>query len=392
MKKEKFTKTFIERIAFPTRGQKLYWDTEINGFGVVVGQKTKSFVAQRDIRGRTMRVKIGKFPNIHPETARRLAIGLVNQMANGVDPRDAERNKVIEIRKLEQLAQDYFAERGARLAEGTLVGYRNFLAIQFSDWLKKDLKSISRDMVIARYTEMTKASGKTAANNAMQFLRALYNFAAVDDETLLNPVEVLSKKKLWHPKLRRQDVISIHEMRDWYKAVLQLQSDSFRDAFILLLLTGLRKNEAFQARWENVDFRNRTLHIPQTKNGKPLTIPLCDQLIALLKVRRGAYESHEWIFPGRGAAGHIVDPKKSIRRVQKASDVKFSMHTLRRTFITVAESLDISSYAIKALVNHSSGNDVTSGYVIFTTDRLRDPSQKIADELCRLLGDPAVKN
>lgn len=389
MNKEKFTKTFIEKIEFPTRGQKLYWDTEINGFGVVVGQKTKSFVAQRDIKGRTTRVKIGKFPNIHPETARKLAIGLVNQMANGVDPRDAGRNKAVEIRKLEPLAQDYFAERGARLAEGTLVGYRNFLTIQFSDWLKKDLKSITREMVIARYTEITNSSGKTAANNAMQFLRALYNFAAVDDETLMNPVEILSKKKLWHPKRRRQDVISVHEMRDWYKAVLQLQSDSFRDAFILLLLTGLRKNEAFQARWENVDFRNRTLHIPQTKNGKPLTIPLCDQLVALLQTRRGAYKDDEWIFPGRGGVGHIVDPKKAISRVQEASTIKFSMHTLRRTFITIAESLDISPYAIKALVNHSSGNDVTSGYIVQTTDRLRDPSQKIADEMCRLLADPA---
>lgn len=381
----KLTKTVVENIKFSDGNQKIYWDTKISGFGVRVSRKTKSFIAQRDINGQTKRITIGKFPNIHPEHARESAKELLNQMAKGIDPRDAELNKTVEIRKLEQLAHDYFAERGTRLTEGTLVGYRNFLAIQFKDWLKKDMKSISRDMVIARHTEITKASGKAAANNAMQFLRALYNFAAVDDETLMNPVEVLSKKKLWHPKLRRQDVISIHEMRDWYKAVLQLQSDSFRDAFILLLLTGLRKNEAFQARWENVDFRNRTLHIPQTKNGKPLTIPLCDQLTALLKVRRGVYESHEWIFPGRGAAGYIVDPKKAARKVREASGVEFSMHTLRRTFITVGESLDISPYAIKALVNHSMSNDVTSGYIVQTTDRLSAPAQKIADEMCRLM-------
>lgn len=392
MKKTKFTKTFVEKIPFPERGQKLYWDTEINGFGIVVGRKTKSFVAQRDIRGRTARVKIGKFPNIHPENARKAAIGLVNQMANGIDPRDAERNRPVKIRKLEHLAEDYFTERGPHLAAGTLVGYRNFLTIQFKGWLRKDLNAITRDMVIARLAEITNSSGETAANNAMQFLRSLYNFAAVDDETLMNPVEVISKKKLWNPKLRRQEVISVHEMRDWYKAVLQLQSDSFRDAFILLLLTGLRKNEAFQARWENVDFRNRTLHIPKTKNGKPLTIPLCNQLNALLGVRRGAYKDCEWIFPGRGAGGYIVDPKKAIGRVREGSGVQFSMHTLRRTFITVAESLDISPYAIKALVNHSTGNDVTSGYIIQTTERLRVPSQKVADEMCRLLAEPAEKN
>lgn len=385
----KLTKSFIEKIEFSDLKQKIHWDPKINGFGVRVSKKTKSFIVQRDINGRTKRITIGKFPNFHPEVAREIAKEYLRQMARGIDPRDAETNNTEEIRKIEQLAQDYFSERGARLSKGTLVGYRSFLTIQFSDWLKKDLNSISRNMVIARFTEITNSSGRVAANNAMQFLRALYNFAAVDDETLVNPVEVLSKKKLWHPKLRRQDVISNNEMKDWYKSVLQLQSDSFRDAFIFLLFTGLRKNEAFQAKWENVDFRNDTLYIPQTKNGKALTIPLCDQLIALLKVRKGAYEGHEYIFPGRGSAGHIVDPKKAARWVQEASGVKFSMHTLRRTFITVGESLDISPYAIKALVNHSSGNDVTRGYIILTTDRLRAPSQKIADETCRII-DGAV--
>jgi len=36
----------------------------------------------------------------------------------------------------------------------------------------------------------------------------------------------------------------------------------------------------------------------------------------------------------------------------------FYMHDLRRTFVTIAESLDISSFAVKALVNHKQGDDV----------------------------------
>lgn len=326
MNKEKFTKTFIEKIEFPTRGQKLYWDTEINGFGVRVSGKTKSFITQRDICGRTVRVTIGKFPNIHPETARKIATGHVNQMANGINPNDAKRTQVVKIRKLADLANDYFRERGDLLAKGTLVGYKNFLDYKFNDWLKKDLKSISREMVSARFAEISKNSGKTTANNAMQFLKALFNFAVVDDNTLMNPVDVISQKKLWHSKVRRQDVINFQEMRDWYEAVQRLESDAFRDAFILLFLTGLRKSEAFQARWENVNFRAATLHIPKTKNGKPLTIPLCDQLIALLKRRKVTCSRDGWIFPGSGATGHIVDPKKSVLRVREASGVQFSLH------------------------------------------------------------------
>lgn len=55
------------------------------------------------------------------------------------------------------------------------------------------------------------------------------------------------------------------------------------------------------------------------------------------------------------------------------------LHDLRRTFITIAESLDISSYALKKLVNHSQSRDVTAGYIVMNVDRLREPMQKISD-------------
>lgn len=50
--------------------------------------------------------------------------------------------------------------------------------------------------------------------------------------------------------------------------------------------------------------------------------------------------------------------------VIKESGVHFTVHDLRRTFITVAESLDISAYALKSLLNHKMSNDVTAGYII----------------------------
>jgi len=54
---------------------------------------------------------------------------------------------------------------------------------------------------------------------------------------------------------------------------------------------------------------------------------------------------------------------------------------LRRTFVTIAEGSDISPLALKALVNHALGNDVTSGYVRLTVDRLREPTQRVCDRL-----------
>jgi integrase len=62
----------------------------------------------------------------------------------------------------------------------------------------------------------------------------------------------------------------------------------------------------------------------------------------------------------------------------------FTLHDLRRTFITVAESLDIPAYAIKRLVNHKLSGDVTAGYIVGDVERLRAPMQRITDYLLRL--------
>ena len=64
----------------------------------------------------------------------------------------------------------------------------------------------------------------------------------------------------------------------------------------------------------------------------------------------------------------------------------FCIHDLRRTFATIADSLDIPGYAVKALLNHKGGSDVTAGYVVASTERLREPMQKITDYVLRCAG------
>ncbi len=77
----------------------------------------------------------------------------------------------------------------------------------------------------------------------------------------------------------------------------------------------------------------------------------------------------------------MVEPRKQMAKVIQESGVHFTVHDLRRTFITVAESLDISAYALKRLLNHKMNNDVTAGYIIKDAERLREPMQKISDYL-----------
>lgn len=93
-----------------------------------------------------------------------------------------------------------------------------------------------------------------------------------------------------------------------------------------------------------------------------------------------------YVFPGRDGKGYLVEPKHQMKKVVETSQAPFTAHDLRRTFITVAERLNISMYAIKRLVNHKFNNDVTAGYIVSDVGRLREPMQTITDHLKRAVG------
>lgn len=119
-----------------------------------------------------------------------------------------------------------------------------------------------------------------------------------------------------------------------------------------------------------------------TKNREPLTLPLTDFVFDLLQNRKAAAD-FEYVFAGDGKAGYLIEPRRQVQKVIQLSGVSFTLHDLRRTFITIAESIDISAYALKRLVNHKMTNDVTAGYIISDVERLRKPMQQISSQLLR---------
>ena len=69
----KIIKGTVDRLEHPPKGQKLFMDEALKGFGVLVGTNTKTYVAQRDIGGRTVRITLGRHGVITTAQARRYA-------------------------------------------------------------------------------------------------------------------------------------------------------------------------------------------------------------------------------------------------------------------------------------------------------------------------------
>lgn len=396
---KRLTKRLVDSIPPPESGQLIVRDVELKGFALrVTPGGAKTFVVEKRIGGKVRRIKVARYPEKTCEQARLEAQQMLGQIAGGGDPIKKKRHAQFDGITLHEV---YKAFRQARrqLKPKTLYDYARVMDLVFADWIGKPVRAISKDMVATRFQQLSEQNGPHYANLAMRILRALLNFARdnyEDDDgqpiILDNPVNRLTRTRVWHPTKRRQTVIRPHQLAAFYAAVQRLkteqltrQGETVADYLMTLLFTGLRRSEAANLRWSDVDLDHRTLTIRQTKNGQPLTLPLSDYLWGLLNERKAEAQT-DHVFPGQGHPGAIVEPRAGVQWVIRESGVTFSLHDLRRTFITTATGLGVHIYLIKRLVNHKLSNDVTEGYTISDVEHLREPAQRIADFLQKACG------
>ena len=373
----------------PNTNQQLLFDSVLPGFGVRVTENNKAYFAQKRVGRKVVRFTIGPCNQIIPEKAWEIAHEKLLEMARGQDPNLIKQGILAEADiTLEKSFHDFVEVRS--LKPTTFREYNRAMKKTFKDWQTKPVNSITKDMVMRKFRKVSSESGPALANLEFRFLRALMNFAMGQYENSkgkplvsVNPVSRLSETKAWHRIKRRQTIIDKSDLPKWFKGIRSLRNEDFRDYLTLLLLTGVRRSEGFQLQWSDIDLRNKTFIIQDTKNHNPLSLPMGSFLYKMFKERKKTSKS-EWVFPGTGRTKHMVDPKGALKEIKETTGIKFSFHDLRRLFITTTDSLDISTYAMKALVNHSLNGDVTGGYIVSDPQRLKEPMQRIETHLLKL--------
>lgn len=386
-----FTKSALEGLPLPESGKRAeYQDTKTTGLSIrVTSTGVKTFTVYRWVSGKPERVTLGRFPAMNVDQARRRAAEVNGAIAKGASPVAEKKKAKLEAKPLREAFEDYISRR--TLKPQTIFDIRRCMKEVYPDWLDHPMVKITGDMVVKRHQKYGAEHSEARSNLAFRYLRAIFNFAMAeyedgDGQPIIsgNPVKKLSATKAWHRVDRRQTLIKTHELQAWWHAVQALPSEDIRDYFTLLVLTGLRREEALGLTWENVDFVGNTLTVVDPKNHRDHTLPLSDFLFDLL-TRRKSMAVSDFVFAD-STGRRISNFRYALASIEKASGVYVTPHDLRRTFATVAEDLDISSYALKRLLNHADGADVTAGYIVRNSERLREPMQKITDFILRAAG------
>jgi integrase len=375
------------------------WCSKEGGFGIRMGMKTgvKTFILQYRIAGSLTDkiISIGRFGEplwvdevadgkktgkkvieaLGVDCARARALELKATMRLGIDPVEQEKQdheeaaRQTEVQKarettLRQVMESYLANRTLR--DSTANDYRYHVKMNFPEWADEPVKDITRDMCLAKFTEITERGAPIQANLAMVYLRALLNHARVMHEdkvtgnpTILaaNPVTRMIKLKggKLNPEKPDDGRIALDKIgKVWL--VLRERANNPRTAtaadwLSLMLLTGMRRGESRTLRWADVDLDHKLIHIPgeRTKNHDPLILPMSETLHEILSNRKPVKDS-EYVFVSKTKT-HIKYPGEALEAVRAvAGPVK--LHDFRRTFDDVAMECKIDGDVRRKLINH----------------------------------------
>ena len=405
----KLTDTIARFVTVPAERYAIYWCAHTPGFGVrVTPEGARSWVLERRVNGRTVRRTLGHVTGsgrgaLTAERARELAVQRSGELAQGRDliveqraeQRSTKRGGMTFGDALKMYVNDDSARKrplkprtradylgmvreaeetptGGMLSEGELTAIAH-----------KRLDTLTGASIKALYKALQRR-GQTRAAYAMRVLRGTLNYHGVHlDQDPFDRATARRERIVLPSPNKRDRVIPAERLAIWWNACDTAPNG---DYFQLLLLTGLRRGELTDARVVDVDLIGARLKIADTKSRRPHVVLLSKEAMGIVGERVGEKLPTELLFEGAG------DPRKSLRKIVRASGVDFSAHDCRRTFATIAASL-LPGYLVKRLLNHADGVDVTAGhYVHLDEATLRAAWQTIADFVQTRISTPKTRN
>jgi integrase len=360
-----FTVAALEKASCPAgKGRTWLYDHRSPGLALMVTDKgSKAFYVYRKVNGRPQRVRLGGFPDISIEQARRLCATTTAQIAQGIDPME-ERRALRRSMPLQELYDRYEKDHAKlRCTERTCAVAKSLFDTCFADWTARQLATLGDQHIRDKHAELGRTKGHVTANRAMQLLRRMYNWARIEPNPVRKGVVDFFKEH------SRDRFVQADELPAFIKAVNKEPNADIRDYVLMSLWTGARRSNVLSMRWDELNLGSATWAIPaaKAKAGEPMKVHLAEPAMKIIKARQN--NDSEWVFPGRGKSGHLEEPKGGWKRILKAANItNLHLHDLRRTL----GSWQAAAGASLLTIGKSLGHTDTASTAIYSRLQLDD--------------------
>lgn len=348
----------------------------VKGLKLVISTKSKTFLFRWVFEGKKESKVIGKYPDMSLETV----IGIVTQyhalLAKGISPLAEVKNQQQRIfsdfsTKVYLLAikphKKSYADDESRL--------RNHLIPILGHYPMTEITVAMLSKLLADLS----ASGLSNAtiNRIRALLSSIFNMAIDHDLLEVNPV---SRVKKYKENNQIERYLSDDELQRLMLVLKHPEHYAISNKTIVaiikfLLLTGVRKREAMDMQWSDVDFTKSTWLLKFNKSGKARHIALNTDAMAILNTMP---KISTYIFANPETGKPYNDIRKTFDKVMQCAGISnMRIHDLRHNFASLAVNSGESLFVVQKLLGHASPQ-TTQRYAHLQQSTLQNASEKIA--------------
>ncbi|HEY9793971.1 MAG TPA: tyrosine-type recombinase/integrase [Candidatus Obscuribacterales bacterium] len=276
---------------------------------------------------------------------------------------------------LQELFDHYMEQHLEKRGKRVLDNENNFKRwFAKKNLAKKKANDFSHEDAAKLHTQMEKTPG--SANRAVQLGRAMFNFG-IKTRFISRTDNPFAGVSLYREN-ERDRVLSDEEAAKLLTALesipaIHSRERTLRDFILLSLMTGARKSNVMTMRWDELDLEEGTWTIPaaKTKTRRAQIIPLGAIEKGVLTAREQLHKDSKeidddcpWVFPGKGASGHMVDPGnawESLRDQLGMNDLW--IHDLRRSLASSMANTGADVSIVRAALNHTDTRTTLKAYI-----------------------------
>lgn len=351
----------IKALKAPASGQLEVPDGDVPGLRLRVGTTgVKTFILRKRFGAAVKNMTLGRYgPRFGLADARRKARTLISDLEAGKAPPTPQRGVSATVGTIKGMLPEYLASKaGLRSHREIKRVLETYVLPALGDRLAD---SITRGEV-TRLVDEIAATAPVQARAVHAQLSSFYRWALPRLDGLeTNPCRDAGRPRKPVPRDR---VLTDEELRALWHAADEAGSP-WGPATKLLILTGARRSEVFEADRSEFDLKAKEWTVPaaRAKNGVPHLIPLSPAALAVLKAIPAVKGSTK-LFPARGnpenGPSGITKAQLRLRTaVDKALDretsERWTFHDLRRTVATGLQRLGVRFEVTEAVLNHVSG-------------------------------------
>ena len=353
-------------------------DRVLSGFCVRLNARKRTFLVATSVKGQQYRRMLGHWPLMSVDEARARALELLRQCRNGQRPSQSEPTPLPTMREAREA---YCIAK--KIKASSLGRYESFLRTHFGDWLDRPVSDLGTQEFSEHCLAFAQTRGAALVELGRGVVGALIRYVnAVHGLTLETPFTRLAGAGLLPARaLPRQRRLQEADLPAWKTAVDKLKTPQ-RDFLYLTLYTGLRRTECRQMQRQHIDLATGVLCVPETKNGKPHTLPITPLMREILERRCAGLNPADELFQGVNA-DHLYN------MAMRVGSPRFMLHDLRKMLATVGEKLGVGDAALRRILNHTApkADVLHRHYVALNTNDALGPLIAIQVELSRLMMD-----